>query len=148
METRVRCRPRLGASDRGGVGRGCACVLPPNKKFQLCLKCSSEARGTTRKINKMRKGTRRKNGRQKLCNLVFVSSPFSVGCIPPAPSWRRVLLPHILRVVDVVRCRLYFWACVRFPLLILGGGACTHLAFDVACFHLRLLVGAAPDADK
>ena len=47
-----------------------------------------------------------------------------------------------------VRCRLYFWACVRFPFLILGGGACTHLPFDMGGFTLHFLVGAAPCADK
>ena len=73
--------------------------------------------------------------------------PFRWWCVPPAPSWKRVLLPHILRVRRGTFPPL-LWVCVNFFSLILGGGDCTHLAFDVGAFTLHLLIGAAPDADK
>ena len=124
-----------------------ACVTSKQKVSVMLEMLIRSTWHNTKKLQKDEERNKaKKNGGHKLCNLVFVSSPFSVKCIPPAHYWRKVLLPHILRVVDVVRCRLYFWACVRFPLLILVGGACTHLPFDMGGFtlHFWLVLLLAP----
>ena len=112
METRVRCRPRLGALIGWCGLRVCVCVTS-KQQVTVMIDILNSACGTTRnKFQKMTNKTsnenleKRKNKNKKTKKTVDKSCvtwclsplPFRWWCVPPAPSWRRVLLPHILRV--------------------------------------------------